>query len=268
MYNRLQRFAVRAAAACGILILAAGTAAAQAAAVSRKAPPKPKPHGAWWYTGEAPPATPGPPDMTGVWYSGSTGDLSKSTLPGQEMVLTPYGRKRYDTVDHAKDPDTFCLPQGPGRQLMSAHPMMIVQRQDVITLLSESQRVFRLVYMDGRGHPEDLADYPEWTGSSIGKWEGDTLTVDTRGINDRTWIDTSGHEHSNQLHMTERFKLTGPNTFEYVTTYEDPVFFVKPFTIKRVFKRQIGDRIMDQACMENEKDVKNLVPTIGDEGRK
>jgi hypothetical protein len=68
--------------------------------------------------------------------------------------------------------------------------------------------------------------------------------------------------------MTERFKLTGPNTFEYVTTYEDPVFFVKPFTIKRVFKRQIGDRIMDQACMENEKDVKNLVPTIGDEGRK
>jgi len=176
--------------------------------------------------------------------------------------------KKYDTVDHAKDPDTFCLPQGPGRQLMSAHPMMVVQRPDVIALLSESQRVFRLVYMDGRSHPEDLADYPEWTGSSIGKWEGDTLTVDTRGINDRTWIDTSGHEHSNQLHMTERFKLTTRNTLEYVTTYEDPVFFVKPFTIKRVFKRQIGDRIMDQACMENEKDLKNLVPTIGDEGRR
>ena len=126
---------------------------------------------------------------------------------------------------------------------MSAHPVMILQRPDVIAFLSESQRVFRLVYLDGRGHPEDLADYPEWTGSSIGRWEGDTLVVDTRGINDRTWIDTSGHEHSKDLHMTERFKLTGRDAFEYVTTYEDPVFFVKPFTTKRVFKRQIGDRI-------------------------
>ena len=53
-----------------------------------------------------------------------------------------------------------------------------------------------------------------------------------------------------------------------IQTYEDPVFFVKPFTTKRVFKRQIGDRIMDSACMENEKDVKNLVPTIGEAGRR
>ena len=67
--------------------------------------------------------------------------------------------------------------------------------------------------------------------------------------------------------MTERFTLTSQNVFEYVTTYEDPVFFVKPFTVKRIFKRQIGDRIMDQACMENEKDLKSLMPTIGPAGR-
>jgi hypothetical protein len=255
-------------AASGLLfIMTANPATAQPAATSRKAPPKPKPRGAWWYTGEAPPATPGPPDLTGVWYSGQSADLSKSTLPGQQMILTPFGKQRYATVDHAKDPDTYCLPQGPTRQLLSAHPVMILQRPDVIAFLSESQRVFRLVYLDGRGHPEDLADYPEWTGSSIGKWEGDTLIADTRGINDRTWIDTSGHEHSKDLHMTERFHLTERNTFEYVTTYEDPVYFVKPFTIMRIFKRQIGDRILDQACMENEKDIKNLVPTIGDAGR-
>jgi hypothetical protein len=183
------------------------------------------------------------------------------------MVLTPYGKQRYETVDHAKDPDTFCLPQGPGRQLMSAHPVMILQRADVVAFLSESQRVFRLAYLDGRGHPEDLADYPEWTGSSIGHWESDTLVLDTRGINDRTWIDTSGHEHSKDLRMAERFHLASKDVLEYITTYEDPVFFVKPFTVKRVFKRQIGDRIMDQACMENEQDLKNLVPTIGAAGR-
>jgi hypothetical protein len=257
---------MRYAAALGLLLLAAIPAAAQKAATDRKAPPKPKPHGAWWYTGEAPP--PGPPDLTGVWLSGASGDLSKFTLTGQEMILTPLGKQRYDNVDHAKDPDTFCLPQGPGRQLMSIHPTMILQRPDVIAFLSETQHIFRIVYMDGRDHPEDLADYPEWTGNSIGKWEKDTLVVDTRGINDRTWIDTSGHEHSKDLHMIERFHLADRNSLEYITTYEDPVFFVKPFTIKRIFKRQIGDRIMDYACMENEKDIKNLMPTIGDTGRR
>ena len=104
-------------------------------------------------------------------------------------------------------------------------------------------------------------------GSSIGHWEKDALVVDTIAINDRTWIDTSGHEHSDQLHMTERFRLTDANTLEHVVTYDDPVFFVKPFTTRKLFKRQIGDRILDHSCLENEKDLSNLVPTLGDAGR-
>jgi hypothetical protein len=87
------------------------------------------------------------------------------------------------------------------------------------------------------------------------------------GINDRTWLDTSGHEHSEKLHMTERFRLPDRNTLEHVVTYDDPVFFQKAFTTRRLFKRQIGDRIMDHSCLENEKDLKNLVPTLGDAGR-
>ena len=236
------------------------------AADYRKLPPKPKPKGAWWYTGDAPPAGT-PTDLTGVWFGATSGDLSKSTLPGQEMILTPYGKMRYDTVDHSKDPNTQCLPPGPARMIMMAHPVMIVQRPDVVAFLTESQRTFRIVYLDGRGHPADLDDYPEWMGSSIGHWENGTLVVDTRGINDRSWLDTSGHEHSAKLHMTERFRLADPNMLEHVVTYEDPVFFEKPFTTKRLFKRQIGDRIMDHSCLENEKDLQNLVPTIGDAGR-
>ena len=80
------------------------------AATDRKLPPKPKPVGAWWHTGEtAPPMQDGHPDLTGVWFGGASGDLSKATLPGQEMVLTPYGKQRYNTVDHATDPNTRCL---------------------------------------------------------------------------------------------------------------------------------------------------------------
>jgi len=148
-----------------------------------------------------------------------------------------------------------------------AHPTMLVQRPDLLTILSESQRIFRLVYLDGRGQPDDVNDYPEWMGSSIGHWEADTLVIDTVSINDRTWIDTSGHEHSDKLRLTEKFRLVDRNRLELLTTYDDPVFFQKPFTTKRVLKRQIGDRIMDQSCLENEKDIKNLVPTIGAAGR-
>lgn len=254
-----------------LMIAALGSLfAGQAAAQSnnpRKAPPRPKPHGAWWYTGEAAPTTPGPPDLTGVWYDGPSGDVSKYTIPGQPLVLTPYGQKRYDTVDHSKDPNTFCLPPGPSRMITMAHPTMLVQRPDLLTILSESQRIFRLVYLDGRGQPEDVDDYPEWMGSSVGHWAGDTLVVDTVSINDRTWIDTSGHEHSDKLRLTEKFRLADSNHLEILTTYDDPVFFQKPFTTRRVLKRQIGDRIMDQSCNENEKDIQNLVPTIGAAGR-
>jgi hypothetical protein len=233
------------------------------AAQARRIPPK---DGAWWYRGA--PQPPGAhPDLTGVWFDGGSGDLSKFTVPGQELLLTPYGKERYAAVDHAKDPNTYCLPPGPARMIMMAHPTMLVQRDDLVTLLSESQRVFRLIYMDGRGHPSDAYDYPEWMGSSIGHWEGDTLVVETISINDRTWLDTAGHEHSDKLKMTERFRLADLNTLEHVVTYDDPVFFVKPFTTRRLFKRQIGDRIMDHSCLENEKDINSLVPTLGDAGR-
>ncbi len=254
----------------GSILLSATPAAAQepaSMAEARMALPQPEPHGAWWYTGDAPPAIPDPPDLTGVWYGGSSGDLSQYTLQGQEMILTPYGQTRYDTVDHAKDPNTYCLPAGPARMMMMAHPSMIIQRPDVIAMLTESQRTYRLVYLDGRSHPDDIADYPEWMGSSMGHWEGDTLVVDTVGVNERTWLDTAGHEHSEQLKMTERYRLLDPNTLEMIVTYDDPVFFVQPFTTRRLAKRQIGDRIMDHSCLENEKDIINLVPTIGEEGR-
>lgn len=236
-------------------------------ATDRLLPPKPAPAGAWWHTGAAPERQAGRSDLTGVWFGGASGDLSKTTQPGQELVLTPLGKQRWDTIDHAKDPNTACLPPGPARMIMMAHPAMIVQRPDVVAILTESQRTFRIIYTDGRGHPSDIADYPEWMGSSIGKWEGDTLVVDTVGINERTWLDTAGHEHSEKLRLTERFRLADPNSLEHIVTYDDPVFFVKPFTTRRLFKRQIGDRIMDHSCLENEKDRDLLVPTLGDAGR-
>jgi len=256
---------VTAATMLAVLIATAGPALAQGRGAP---PPKPKPKaGAWWYKGDPQPAA-AHQDLTGVWSGGSMGDISKLVLPGEQLVFTPLGAERYKNVDHAKDPNSLCLPPGPSRMVARAHPTMIVQRPDVVAILSESEHIFRLIYTDGRDHPPDAYDYPAWYGYSVGKWEGDTLVADTISINDRTWLDTDGHEHSDKLHLTERFRLADSNTLEYIVTYNDPVFFVKPFTTKKVLRRQIGDYLFDHSCLENEKDLNNLVPTIGDEGRR
>src|SRR5207247_4340292 len=97
-----------------------------------------------------------------------------------------------------------------------AHPTMIVQRPDVVAILSESEHIFRLIYTDGRGHPPDAYDYPAWYGYSVGKWEGDTLVADTISINDKTWLDSDGHEHSDQPHLPERYRLAEPKMLESI----------------------------------------------------
>ena len=209
-----------------------------------------------------------PPDLTGVWHpQGQSMDLAKLVVPGDQMLLTPYGEQRLRTVDHSKDPSARCLPFGPVRAVCClVHPNMIVQHSNVVAILTESQRTYRLIYTDGRGHPEDLEDYPEWYGSSIGHWEGDTLVVETVGIDERTWLD-NGHEHSSKLKLFERFQKVDSETIKWSVTFDDPVFFVKPFSSKKVLRRQIGDYIYDHTCLENEKDLDKLVPTLGDEGR-
>ena len=115
-------------------------------------------------------------------------------------MLTPYGAERYRKVDMANSPSYKCLPYGPTRGLQSTNPFQIVQTPELIAILTEHID-HRMIYMDGRRHPEDILDYPEWMGHSIGRWEGDTLVVDTIGMREETWLDTSGFEHSAKLHI-------------------------------------------------------------------
>jgi hypothetical protein len=98
-------------------------------------------------------------------------------------------------------------------------------------------------------------------GHSVGRWEGDTLVVDTIGIKERTWLDSNGLEHSDKLHLTERFRKTGPDIINYSVTYDDPVFFTKPWTLTVDLKRLTNTRLIEYVCMENERDLKRLQPT-------
>ena len=95
----------------------------------------------------------------------------------------------------------------------------------------------------------------------IGHFEGNTLVVDTTNLNDRTWLDTAGHEHSDQLHLVERFEKIDANNIKWTVTFDDPKFFTQPWSVTLPIKRQ-NTVIMDYSCEDNEKDFVHMQPTL------
>jgi hypothetical protein len=206
---------------------------------------------------QSPPAR--PPDLSGFWTNQYTPDLS--AVLGGQPPFTDHGAERWRTVDTSKDPTGICLPPGPSRAFQAPFPFVLVQHAETIAILFEYQAIWRVIHMDGRKHPDDVAEYPYFMGHSIGRWEGATLVVDTIGIDERTWLDTAGHEHSAKLRLTERFRKTDARTIEWTVTFDDPVFFTKPWSITREFKAgKPDDRLLPYTCTENNKDVEHLRP--------
>jgi hypothetical protein len=201
------------------------------------------------------------PDFTGLWIS-PTADISVVLLPGEVISLTPYGAERYRKVDMANSPSYKCLPYGPTRGLQSTNPFQIIQTPDLFAIITEHID-YRMIYTDGRGHPPDILDYPEWMGHSVGRWQGDTLVVDTIGMREETWLDTSGFEHSDKLRITERFQKTGPDAIRLTVTIDDPVFYTKPFTYGRNVRRMGKDvRLMPARCADNERSLADAIQGI------
>ncbi len=207
------------------------------------------------------------PDLSGLFdgAGGSSDIVPLMERQGTPVPFTPAAAERYKKVDFAKNPNGFCLPPGPSRAITGPSPFLIVQSADVISINFENHGVYRIIYLDGRPHPPEIMEYPQFMGHSIGRWEGDTLVVDTIGINDRTWLDSNGLEHSDKLHLVERFRKTGPDVIEYAVTYEDPEFFTKPWTLKINLNRQKDTRLMEYVCNDNEKDRIMLQPTFRDQ---
>jgi hypothetical protein len=200
------------------------------------------------------------PDLNGLWQAPYTPNLAIAY--GKDLPFTPFGAERWAKVDTANDPTGFCLPVGPARGLQAPFPFQIVQTPGLIAILFEYQRTYRLIYTDGRKAPDDIHDYPEWMGFSTGRWEGRTLVVDTVAINDRSWLDTAGHEHSEKLRLTERFTKVDDSTIDWSVTFDDPTYFTQLWTVSRPLRRpKPGDRIMSYSCEENNKDIPHLKPT-------
>jgi hypothetical protein len=151
------------------------------------------------------------------------------------------------------DPGINCLPTGMPMVDTIPIPFKIVQTPGVLMMLSEADTTFRQIFTDGRKLPDD--PQPSWMGYSVGKWEGDTLAVDTIGFNDRGWLDAKGHQHSEALRLTERFHRLNFGRMELQLTLDDPKTFTKPVTVK--FKEDLlpDTDLIESFCRENEKDM-------------
>jgi len=203
-------------------------------------------------TTEIPRLPDGHPDLNGVWQIPYTPDMSRAL--GGKLPYTARGEAEWKAYDPAKfDYTGHCLPPGLTRAINTPDPMQISQTKDDVVFLFEGFSSFYSVHTDGRPHPAKLE--PTWFGNSVGRWEGDTLVIDTVGFNDRTRLDTIGHPHSDQLHIVQRFTRKDATHIAFEITVEDPVMYSEPFTNKRTFTLQPKWDLMEYVCEENNKDA-------------
>jgi len=213
----------------------------------------------------APRAADGKPDLSGVWEAdGQTYffDLAAGLKPG-DVVPEPWAKalqQKYEDNLHSDDPLAHCLPHGvPRINTNGLFPFKIIQTPGLVVMLYEQLNQFRQIFMDGRTLAKDVN--PTWLGYSTGKWDGDTLVVESSGFNGKAWLDTQkGHPASDALHVTERFRRKNFGTLELVATIDDPKAYAKPWTTTtQIMHLQLDTDLLEFICNENEKDAAHMV---------
>jgi len=199
----------------------------------------------------------GKPDLSGVWARPYVPDMTKNgrnQKGAADLPFTPEGLAAWKAYDAANGDYTgSCLPFGMTRSFNSPYPMQIVQSNDVVALLFEQNTWFHAVPTDGRPLPRDPD--PTWFGTSVGRWDGDTLVIETIGFNGYTRLDTVGHPHSDALHLTQTFRRTDLDHIVYTVTIDDRDTYTKPWTNERTFTLDKGG-LIEYSCEENNKDLR------------
>ena len=204
-------------------------------------------------TAPAPKTADGKPDLSGIWRAPSDKYFRNLAADDVQVLFQPSAaalfKERQGTQQKDK-PSGRCLPQGvPGAMLVRDYPWRIVQTPGVILILFDESIHYRQIFTDGRGFPEDPT--PTWFGYSIGKWEGDTLVAETRGLNDETWLDDTGHPHSEALHVRERFRRRTVGTMDVEITIDDPKAYTKPWTATVRFELVPDTDLNEHVCAVN-----------------
>ena len=246
-----------------LLLTALGTVAA-AQWLNFRAPGIPRlPDGKPNLSAPAPRTADGKPDLDGIWLNedGPLNELGVRTARGtfeirpEEIVLTPEGEewRRQHQGNHL---DGRCLPEDFSMRVRF-NPIKILTFKGLVVILYELHTSYRQIFMDGRALPKE--PNPTWSGYSVGRWDGDTLVVDTTGFNDAETIVPGPRPHSDALHIIERFRRPDFGHLDYEITFDDPKMYAKPWTIKHSkLHLDPDDELLEFICNENEKDLKHM----------
>ena len=189
-------------------------------------------------------------DGTPLANFGNIGAGFKDGLP-----FTPWAAELQKTraAGNSKDnPDALCLPMGFMQFHTHPQPRKMIQTPGLLVIIYEANYGLRQIFTDGRSLPTDDPQ-PFWYGYSIGKWEGDTLVVETTGLREDGWLDVRGSPFTEKAKITERFRRLNYGTLEIDITIDDPKAYTKPFTV-RVNQRLMPDQeLIEFICAENQK---------------
>jgi hypothetical protein len=173
----------------------------------------------------------------------------------------------YNVRNESKyDPEGYCLPPGGPRMMATPYPMEIIQlpeQKRVIMTFEGATHIWREIYMDGRPHPSGDDLNPTYLGHSVGRWEGDTLVIDVVGFNEATWLDYSGHPHTDQLHVIERLSRPNKGTLHYEATIDDPGAYTKPWTAAWNIPWRANGELAEYICQENNQYLIRLTDDFG-----
>jgi hypothetical protein len=238
---------MRAAWIVGLVLLAAPAGAQW---LNHKTPGLPrKADGKVDLAAPAPRTAEGKPDFTGIWASaGGQGELGGlATLRVDPADMKPWARELQVKRGHdyfKERPDFMCRPSGVEAEA-AEREKRILQTPAMIAVLNANQ-TYRQIFLDGRQLEKDPA--PMWQGFSVGRWEGDTLVVESNGFNDKTWLNNVGLPHTEKLHVTERYRRPTLGRLEVQVTFTDPDAYNKPLTYSSRMRLVTDGEMLEEVC--------------------
>ena len=223
----------------------------------------------------APRTAEGHPDLSGIWGWEDNRPCPPDGCPdqkvGQEFINIGWSvkgglpfqtwaaqlAKERLAANSKDDPQSHCLPRGALRIHTDGLLKKIVQTSGLLVILTERNAGYRQIFTDGRPLPEDPT--PTWNGYSSGKWEGDTLVVQSNGFRDGVWLDASGSPMTEAARMLEKFRRSRYGTLEIEITVDDSKAYTKPWTVKLTQPLVADTELLDYICLENERDSRHFV---------
>jgi hypothetical protein len=212
----------------------------------------------------------GKPDLSGIWHrirpahappGPEFGNTVTYYMPeGAKVPFQPWAeelfrRRRYEELAKGR-PSELCLPHGILGAMLPDVPFKLVQLPGLTLLLHEQFNHYRQIFTDGRSHPQN--PNPTWYGYSIGKWEGNTFVVDSTGFNDQSWLDDSGHPHTDAMRSIERFTRVDFGHMNLEVIIDDPKAYTKPWSVTIPLELMADTEMIEDVC-DNEKDAPHAV---------